>query len=73
MKNLREDECFLLLMNKIKEVAHGKKIIYVPNNGNWGDALINKGAQQFFDFYGINYSNLQRSKVEQLLTGLDHA
>lgn len=63
LNNLRSDSEFEELANRIIEHAGGRTILYVPNQGNWGDALIHKGTVQFFDFFKIKYKIGTRNEV----------
>lgn len=49
---------FYGLAEKIKNLANKKSIIYVGNDGNWGDALIHKGTIAFFRHFNIKYYEL---------------
>lgn len=48
-------KCFSLLSDMIHEVSESNPIIYVPNAGNWGDALIREGTLKFFRDHSIKY------------------
>lgn len=48
-------KCFSLLSEMIHEVSESNPIIYVPNAGNWGDALIREGTLKFFRDHSIKY------------------
>lgn len=63
LRNLRGDGLFEELSEAIREFAGRSKIIYAPNQGNWGDGLIHKGILQFFDHFGFDYSQLTRRDV----------
>lgn len=46
---------FELLKDTIKELSHNEPVIYVPNGGNWGDALIREATLMFFADNSIAY------------------
>ncbi|GAB3273972.1 hypothetical protein [Arthrobacter pigmenti] len=71
LDNLRNDDSFARLAERIKDVGSGKRIFFVPNIGNWGDALINAGTTQFLDAAGIEYTEINRPKVTQLRKALE--
>lgn len=43
------------LAKEINEKSTGKRIIYVPNPGNLGDALIREGTKKFFHDFSIDH------------------
>lgn len=43
------------LAEDIKERASGKKIIYIPNPGNYGDGLIRYATKKFFSDFDISH------------------
>ncbi|MDK8823370.1 hypothetical protein [Corynebacterium coyleae] len=53
LENLRTEPEYQWLADVIKERASGKQILYVPNIGNWGDALIHEGTKQFLQHFDI--------------------
>lgn len=71
LSNLRNDDCYARLLDRIREVGSGKRIFFVPNIGNWGDALINAGTTQFLEAAGIEYTEISRPKVIQLRKALE--
>lgn len=58
LKNLRGEPEYDVLAAEIKKRSAGKRVLYVQNHGNWGDALIHKGTLQFLQHYGIEYTLL---------------
>lgn len=71
LNNLRNDDAFAALLDRIKEVGSGKRIFFVPNIGNWGDGLINAGTTQFLESNGIEYTEINRPKVMQIRKALE--
>lgn len=63
LNNLRNDEAFKNAEILIKKITENKNVIYSPNNGNWGDALIHKGIEQFLRNSGIHYKRTPKKKV----------
>ncbi|HAI70461.1 MAG TPA: hypothetical protein DCM38_13620 [Gammaproteobacteria bacterium] len=49
---------FFLLENIIKHTCGNDKVYYLPNSGNWGDALIRYGTLKFLQSVGIQYTEL---------------
>lgn len=68
LMNLRGSTTFQVLSMFIKSKTKGQKIYFVPSPGNWGDALINQGSIQFFNFFGIDFITLTRSEIASRLT-----
>lgn len=66
INNLRAMPEFISLAEMIREKAHGRKVIYAPSYGNWGDALIQQGTIQFLKDNGIAYTTLTRPKIDML-------
>jgi exopolysaccharide biosynthesis predicted pyruvyltransferase EpsI len=63
---------FVSLSETIRENAAGLPIVYVPNPGNYGDALIRYATRLFFDDFAISYTELdigftQRKKLLRYL------
>ena len=54
---------------KVFKEMQGKKVGYVVNPGNVGDALINSATLQCFDYFGINYVTLV--DVRKPIEGID--
>ncbi|SMY02845.1 polysaccharide pyruvyl transferase family protein [Brevibacterium aurantiacum] len=44
---LRTDSCYTTLADTIKGLSDGRRIVFSPARGNWGDGLINYGTRQF--------------------------
>ncbi|QTF71880.1 hypothetical protein [Arthrobacter woluwensis] len=70
LKNLRTATEFKELAERLAEFADGRKLLYVPNQGNWGDGLIHRGTLQFFEHFGL--PNLQMSRSEVLAWTAGH-
>lgn len=66
LANLRKDRAFTDLASSIREFADGGRLVYVPNWGNWGDALIHRGTVQFLDHCGLDYVTMDRTEVERV-------
>lgn len=49
-------EQYTALAERLRAVSAGKRIVYVPNPGNLGDALIRVGATAFFRHFGLEYT-----------------
>lgn len=72
LNNLRCDICWEYMANIIKQKSGGDIVYFIPAAGNYGDALINIGSRQFFDFFKIEYSELSRkSMLEGKFVGTD--
>lgn len=71
LRNLRDDQEYDLLLERIREAGSGKRIFYVPNIGNWGDGLIHEGTVQFFHEHGIEYTQIDRPKIAQIRKALE--
>lgn len=71
LRNLRGDQEFNRLADSIRKFAGHTPLLYVPNEGNWGYALIHKGILQFFDYYGINYKVTTRHEVKRLAASME--
>lgn len=65
-EGLRGCKEFILLYEKIASVSLESEIFYCPSPGNWGDALINYGTSQFFEFYNLPHSTVNREEVLRL-------
>ncbi len=52
---------FHQLAEDIKRQAGDRRIVYIPNAGNWGDGLIRHATRQFFSDYAIEVSELSLS------------
>ncbi|NRA39222.1 MAG: hypothetical protein HRU15_13840 [Planctomycetes bacterium] len=57
---------FKSLEEAIKDKCGRSKIYYLPNNGNWGDALIRHGTLKFFDDINLNYKELDVDGCKKL-------
>jgi CDP-glycerol glycerophosphotransferase len=70
LQNLRQEPAYSRLAEEIRSRAEGKKLLYVPNTGNWGDALIHRGTLQFLEHFEIDYSVTWRHLLADLRTHL---
>lgn len=53
---------FELLAKKIKKECHSNTIYYLPNPGNWGDALIRYATLSFLNDNSIPFSELRLTR-----------
>ncbi|MCW3789197.1 polysaccharide pyruvyl transferase family protein [Plebeiibacterium sediminum] len=64
---------FYLLAETIKNISKGKKIYYVANPGNWGDALIRYATIKFFNDHNIKFKELRAiKKTDWIIPILKH-
>ncbi|MBV7332934.1 glycosyltransferase [Chloroflexi bacterium TSY] len=49
---------FQQLEDSVKEVCDQRPVYYMPNPGNWGDALIRSGTHKFFHDIGLCYTEI---------------
>lgn len=63
LRNLRGDERFEKFAEKIRVFSGGSRIVYVPNQGNWGDGLIHKGTLQFLTTFQFEYVQMTRQDL----------
>lgn len=63
--NLRGAPEYDVLAERILELAKGRNVLFSPAKGNWGDGLINFGTRQFFDHYQIEFTELNKSTIDQ--------
>jgi exopolysaccharide biosynthesis predicted pyruvyltransferase EpsI len=49
---------FLLLENILKKECGPGPVLYLPNHGNWGDALIRHGTLKFFQDINLEYKEV---------------
>lgn len=54
---------FLLLENTLKEECGPGPVLYLPNHGNWGDALIRHGTIKFFRDINLEYKEVSRKEL----------
>ena len=66
INNLRAMPEFISLAEMIREKSQGRKVIYAPSYGNWGDALIQQGTIQFLKENRIAFTTLTRPKIDML-------
>lgn len=57
-------EEFHTLRETILSHGSGKDIVYLPNRGNWGDALIREGTLRFFSDSQITFTGLKKVNVK---------
>ncbi|WP_070975300.1 hypothetical protein [Corynebacterium sp. MC3] len=67
LKNLRSAPEYKELADKIKTRSNGDWVLYVPNMGNWEDALIHKGTEQFLKHFGIDFKTIQWKELQPYL------
>lgn len=73
INNLRHTEEYDKLETHIRTMANGRKIIFAPSYGNWGDALILKGTLQFLADRKIEFTVIPRAKIDQIREGISPA
>lgn len=61
--SLRDQPEFGSLAESIREISDGRRIFYVSNPGNWGDALIRQGTLDFFTQYKIYVKEIKFRKI----------
>ena len=71
MANLRQEPCYAELLETIREHGSGRRILYAPNVGNWGDGLIHAGTVQFLQDNGIEFTQVTRAKFSAIRKALD--
>lgn len=52
---------YQILANDIAKLSEGRKIIYIPNPGNWGDGLIRHGTKLFLEDFNIEHTEVRIS------------
>jgi exopolysaccharide biosynthesis predicted pyruvyltransferase EpsI len=57
---------FMILEEQLKAECGRNSVYYVPNSGNWGDALIRYGTLKFFNDINFNYIEVTRDKIDRL-------
>ena len=57
-------EQYDILRETILSHGSGKDIVYLPNRGNWGDALIREGTLKFFSDSKITLTELKKLNVK---------
>ena len=60
-------EKFDFLEEKIKRECYGRKVIYMPNQGNWGDSLIRHGTLKFFRDIGLEFEQISQVKLDGII------
>lgn len=68
-KNLRNLPEFEQLAAMIKAETQGRQVFYIPNRGNWGDALIHTGTVQFLKFFKIAFTQISREDFLKVAAG----
>lgn len=61
--NYRTEDCFEDLASTIRGIATDASFDYFPSPGNWGDALINQGTEDFFKKYRLRAKSLSRREL----------
>lgn len=64
--NIRASIPFSRLRESLREAAGGQRVVYVPNTGNWGDALINYGARAFLAHCAIEFTEASAAQIKAL-------
>lgn len=70
LNNLRNDAAFVSLRSTVREICEGKHVLYTPNVGNWGDALIHRGNVQFLESAGIKFTTMTRNRIDRIREAL---
>ncbi len=61
----RDDNCFNELAKDLISLSSDNSLIYIPNPGNWGDALIAAGTRKFFRENKIKYKELNLYQAQK--------
>lgn len=69
LRSLRQAPEFKMMAETIRAVSNGHRLVYVPNDGSLGDGLMNAGARQFLDYFGLSYKELSRAEVRREIMG----
>lgn len=67
ISNLRKDAAYQRLADTIARLARGRKFLYSPATGNWGDGLINFGTRQFLEWAGLEYTEVHKNDTRKAL------
>jgi exopolysaccharide biosynthesis predicted pyruvyltransferase EpsI len=59
------NERFDYLEEIIKRECCGRKVIYMPNQGNWGDSLIRHGTLKFFRDIGLEFQQISQNQLDE--------
>ncbi|WP_029350298.1 polysaccharide pyruvyl transferase family protein [Bosea sp. 117] len=70
LDNLRREPPFAELCETLKRICAGKRVIYAPNVGNWGDGLIHTGTLQFLESMGIDAELRTQATLLKIAEGL---
>ncbi len=62
---LREQNCFNELADDIVAFTKGKKVVEIVNSGNWGDALIHAGTEEFLRDHDIDFEPVSIHKLKK--------
>jgi len=60
--NLRDAPEFDVLAETIRTISKRRELVFIPSPGNWGDALINVGTEQFLAANGFAPRVLKRDE-----------
>jgi exopolysaccharide biosynthesis predicted pyruvyltransferase EpsI len=71
LANLRQEAVYEELLETIREQGSGRRILYAPNVGNWGDGLIHAGTVQFLRDNGVEFTQVTRGKFSSIRKALD--
>ncbi|MCZ8133468.1 MAG: hypothetical protein O9248_00330 [Rhodobacteraceae bacterium] len=67
LADLRKAAEFAELAAAIKAIAKNRQVLYSPNPGNLGDALIHQGAMDFLKAFNIPFTWIPRDNVWKLI------
>ena len=60
------EERYDILRETILSQSKGKDVVYLPNKGNWGDALIRQGTLKFLADAGIDFREVKKVNAETI-------
>lgn len=64
---LRGAPCYQQLADHLLSLSSRRRLIYIKNPGNWGDALIGAGEREFFRHFGIPVDEINSKYVYRSL------
>lgn len=67
LRNLRDASEYDRLADTINELRNDKAVLYVPNHGNWGDALIHRGTEQFLKHRKIPFKTVKWNEFQDFI------
>ncbi len=59
---VKNDKCYILLEDVIREYSENAKVYYMPNSGNWGDSIIRYATLLFFNKTGMKFTEIKKLK-----------